>query len=60
MKKKTLKNKQKKKKNVMIFLKENKKINKNHLFFLKTIIKKKCFKEIIIFDKKKNKVILNK
>ena len=43
MKKKTLKNKQKKKKNVMIFLKENKKINKN-----------------IIFDKKKNKVILNK
>ena len=29
MKKKTLKNKQKKKKNVMIFLKENKKINKN-------------------------------
>jgi hypothetical protein len=31
MKKKTLKNKQKKKKNVMIFLKENKKINKNHL-----------------------------
>jgi len=41
MKKKTLKNKQKKKKNVMIFLKENKKIN-IYIFF-KNHNKKKMF-----------------